>query len=73
MDKHNWTTFYKGRMKLTGCSQCGEMQFPSNIEESCQLNDIFDSQLVKSGYRMFSESPIQTSHSFDDGLSVANF
>jgi len=49
--KHQWVTFTKGRIKLLGCSCCGQMQLPSNREESCEQTELSISPLVRNGYR----------------------
>ena len=55
-DKHQWTTFHKGRMKVKACASCGELHLPSNSEKSCDSGNVLESQLVKAGYRLVSES-----------------
>ncbi|MBV1910272.1 MAG: hypothetical protein KUG78_13300 [Kangiellaceae bacterium] len=56
MSKHQWVTFRKGRMRVKACSICGDLQLPSNAEQQCTHNEVFNSQLIKSGYRFQSES-----------------
>lgn len=51
--KHQWATFKKGRMRIRACASCGELHLPSNSDNTCDHNEVFDSQIVKAGYRLY--------------------
>ena len=50
--KHEWGTFYKGRMKVRACVYCGELHLPSNAEKKCENHTVLESQIVKAGYKL---------------------
>ena len=52
-EKHQWVTFHKGRMRIRACSTCGDIHFAGNTESKCQHHNIFESQIVKAGYRLY--------------------
>jgi hypothetical protein len=54
--KHQWVTFRKGRMRVKACASCGELHLPSNSEQPCVSNKVFDSQLLKAGYKLYSST-----------------
>ncbi len=56
VSKHQWVTFRKGRMRVKACVCCGDLHLPSNSEQSCESNKIFESQLIKAGYKLYSNS-----------------
>jgi|GEM_PF-2057747 len=51
--KHQWATFCKGRVKVKACACCGELHLPSNTDNLCDNADVFQSQIVKAGYRLY--------------------
>ncbi|TQV76917.1 hypothetical protein FLL45_02895 [Aliikangiella marina] len=51
--KHQWVTFTKGRVKVKACAICGELQLPSNADDHCENADVYQSQIVKAGYRVY--------------------
>ena len=53
--KHQWATFKKGHIRIRACASCGELHLPSNAEQACGSNHVFDSQIVKAGYRLHTE------------------
>lgn len=53
--KHQWVTFRKGRMRLKACASCGDLHLPSNSEQTCPSTNVFDSQIIKAGYRLHSQ------------------
>jgi hypothetical protein len=48
--KHQWTIFQKGRLRIKACSCCGEMNLPSNNESICDKRNILTSPIVRAGY-----------------------
>jgi len=50
-NRHQWTTFNKGRIKVKACYSCGELHLPSNSENACENSGVLESMLVKAGYR----------------------
>jgi hypothetical protein len=52
--KHQWAVFQKGRMRIKACACCGDLHLPSNTEKVCENRNIFESQIVKAGYKIFS-------------------
>jgi hypothetical protein len=50
--KHQWATFQKGRVKVKACACCGQLHLPSNSDEACENANVFESQIVKAGYRL---------------------
>ncbi|MET1253726.1 hypothetical protein [Aliikangiella maris] len=53
--KHQWVTFQKGRVKVKACASCGDLHLPSNTDKPCENLGILDSQIVKAGYKLYSE------------------
>jgi hypothetical protein len=51
-NNHEWAIFFKRRLKLSACANCGELNLPSNKENNCIPADISDSQIVRAGYRI---------------------
>ncbi|MDQ7050112.1 MAG: hypothetical protein Q9M92_11505 [Enterobacterales bacterium] len=56
--KHQWSTFQKGRIKIKACSTCGELHLPSNSEQSCLNNRVLESPIFQAGYRLHSDQPV---------------
>ena len=54
--KHQWVTFRKGRMRVRACSSCGDLHLPSNSGQQCSSPGILDGQIIKAGYRLYSQS-----------------
>jgi hypothetical protein len=50
--KHIWTTFFKRRIKIRACANCGEMNLPSNDGNFCEPKSLTDSQIMKAGYQL---------------------
>ncbi len=48
---HQWVTFSKGRVRLLGCSCCGQIQLPSNRDSACPQNQAGAGLLMRNGYR----------------------
>lgn len=51
-NKHEWATFYKGRLRLKACICCGQMSLPSNAESHCEKGNISSSPILKAGYSL---------------------
>lgn len=52
--KHQWATFYKGRVKVKACVYCGELHLPSNSDKHCEeSSNVLDSLIIKAGYRLY--------------------
>ena len=56
--KHLWTTFFKRRLKVRACANCGEMNLPSNSENNCEPKELSSSQIVKAGYQLRSNTAV---------------
>ncbi|HEX4910002.1 MAG: hypothetical protein ACOY3E_15835 [Pseudomonadota bacterium] len=48
---HQWVTFSKGRVRLLGCSCCGQIQLPSNRDAACPQTQLGAGVLMRNGYR----------------------
>jgi len=57
-NKHQWTTFQKGRMKLKACACCGEMKLPSNTHNLCKNDNLIVSPIVRAGYQLSAHLPV---------------
>lgn len=49
---HHWVTFTKGRIHVTGCSNCGQVLMPTNEDTSCHKVPVTDNMLVNKGFRI---------------------
>jgi hypothetical protein len=61
--KHQWTIFQKGRLRIKACSCCGEMNLPSNSESICDKRNILTSPIVRAGYVLATEVSISDNNS----------
>ena len=55
---HDWTPFFKRRIKIRACANCGELSLPSNKEAMCFPVDMSDSQIVRAGYQQRSSTTL---------------
>ncbi|NVJ50663.1 MAG: hypothetical protein HWE13_05870 [Gammaproteobacteria bacterium] len=51
MQQHNWVTFTKGRIHVTGCAHCGQVLLPTNENTECYKVSMSDNLLAKKGFR----------------------
>ncbi|WMS86717.1 hypothetical protein [Pleionea litopenaei] len=51
MQQHNWVTFTKGRIHVTGCAHCGQVLLPTNEHTECFKVSMDDNLLAKKGFR----------------------
>ncbi len=61
--KHQWTIFQKGRLRIKACSCCGEMNLPSNNESICDMRNILTSPIVRAGYVLATDVPSSDNNS----------
>ncbi len=51
-DKHQWVTFSKGRMQVTGCARCGEVLLPTNEVSDCNHEEKKSNMLLQRGFEI---------------------
>ncbi len=49
---HQWVSFTKGRIHITGCAGCGQILLPTNEHTECFKLPLKDNLLVRKGYRI---------------------
>ena len=52
---HQWTLFQEGKIKIKACGCCGQMLLPSNLQSSCEEQNISLSPIVQAGYEIAQE------------------
>ncbi|WP_196139923.1 hypothetical protein [Aliikangiella sp. G2MR2-5] len=51
ISNHQWQYFYKGKMKVKACINCGNINFAAAQNTDCEKKDLSESLLVKAGYQ----------------------
>jgi hypothetical protein len=49
---HQWVSYTKGRICITGCAGCGQVLLPTNEDSECLKLSLKDNPLVRKGYRI---------------------
>lgn len=52
MNNHQWVTFTKGRIHVTGCASCGQVLLPTNEHTQCMKLPKADNTLLQRGFRI---------------------
>ncbi len=51
-NQHQWCTYSKGRIHITGCAGCGQILLPSNSHTNCIKIPEEDNMLLAKGYEI---------------------
>ncbi len=54
---HQWVTFSKSRIHVTGCAKCGQILLPTNEASTCYPVALGDNPLQKRGYQITGPAP----------------